>query len=129
MKCATDVFKSNTPFLTGAEETTSAHQSAAPCDGQDNPQSFLSGLPSLKVFLAGKTVGVSMLQRATVSHDLPEAQSDFSRQITTPLVHALVYNPFVTVQVNQECVVWELSCFNVTALYSQQPAPVGKSIN
>lgn len=123
MKSATDVFKSNTPFLTGAEDTTFTPPSTD--DQDDESPSFFSTFPSLKVFLAGKTFGVSMLQHTTVSHDLLDGQSDCNRQTTTPLMHAFVYNPFMTVQIHRGCIECELSCFNMAALYSQQPVPVG----
>ncbi len=126
IKCATAVFESNTPFLTISEQTTSDHQSPTDVQNHSN-SSLLTNLPSLKVFLAGKTFGVSILQRAIVSHDLLEVQSDYSQQTMMPLMHIFVYNPFMTVQIHRGCIECELSCFNMAGLYSHKPVPVCKS--
>ncbi len=122
VKCAFDILKTNNPFHAQAKNPASPNQPAvANSNDEESSSSLFVEFPPLKILLTGKTVCVSMLKHAT-SPDQPETQC---RQLVTPFLHAIAYNPFFNLQVYRGCIDTELSCFNMAALYSEQPTPIG----
>lgn len=58
-----------------------------------------------------------------------DVQSDSCNGAVTPILHVLLYNPLLTIQMDQECSKSEMSCFNMAALYSHQHISVGECID
>lgn len=81
--------------------------------------------PSFKLMLSGKTVGVSFLNTHVTSHDV-EINKLYQSQRVIPLFHILVQNPFLSLQISDDCFESELSCFNMAALYTDHPTPLGE---
>ena len=131
LKCALEIFKSNSLRHPHLREPKTPADSVAR-DSISSPDSSPSekGLVPFKVLLIGRTVAVSFnaSKDHMTSHDhlndltssYEDVQSDSCNGAVTPILHVLLYNPLLTIQMDQECSKSEMSCFNMAALYSHQ---------
>ena len=131
LKCALEIFKSNSLRHPHLRDPKAPADSVAR-DSISSPDSSPSekGLVPFKVLLIGRTVAVSFnaSKDHMTSHDhlndltssYEDVQSDSCNGAVTPILHVLLYNPLLTIQMDQECSKSEMSCFNMAALYSHQ---------